>query len=127
MSMNATPTANRTHIGFFGRRNAGKSSLMNAIAGQDLAVVSDVKGTTTDPVQKSMEILPLGPVVLIDTPGMDDDGELGALRVKKAKQAMRRSDIALVAAWMATVCDMAVRMVLMMKRYRSEKWHHIRV
>lgn len=96
MSMNATPSANRTHIGFFGKRNAGKSSLMNAIAGQEVAVVSDVKGTTTDPVQKTMEILPLGPVVLIDTPGMDDEGELGALRVKKAKQAMRRCDIALL-------------------------------
>ena len=96
MSMNAAPSANRVHIGFFGRRNAGKSSLMNAIAGQELAVVSDVKGTTTDPVLKSMEILPLGPVVLIDTPGMDDVGELGEMRVKKARQAMRRCDIALL-------------------------------
>lgn len=96
MSMNATPSANRVHIGIFGRRNAGKSSLMNAIAGQQAALVSDVKGTTTDPVQKAMEILPLGPVVLIDTPGLDDEGELGLLRVKKAKQVMRRCDIALL-------------------------------
>lgn len=96
MSMNATPSANRVHIGIFGRRNAGKSSLMNAIAGQQAALVSEIKGTTTDPVQKAMEILPLGPVVLIDTPGLDDEGELGLLRVKKAKQVMRRCDIALL-------------------------------
>lgn len=93
MSMNETPSANRTHIGFFGRRNAGKSSLVNAIAGQKVALVSEIKGTTTDPVQKSMEILPLGPVVLIDTPGMDDEGTLGEMRVQRAKQAMRRCDI----------------------------------
>ena len=81
MQMNQTPSSERVHIGFFGRRNAGKSSVLNAVTGQDLAVVSDVKGTTTDPVQKSMELLPLGPVVVIDTPGIDDEGELGALRV----------------------------------------------
>lgn len=96
MGMNETPTANRTHIGFFGRRNAGKSSLVNAVAGQKVALVSDIKGTTTDPVQKSMEILPLGPVVLIDTPGMDDEGELGAMRVQRAVQTMRRCDIAVL-------------------------------
>jgi len=96
MSMNATPSANRVHIGLFGRRNAGKSSLMNAIAGQQAALVSEIKGTTTDPVQKAMEILPLGPVVLIDTPGLDDEGELGLLRVQKARQVMRRCDIALM-------------------------------
>lgn len=74
MQMNQTPSSERVHIGFFGRRNAGKSSVLNAVTGQDLAVVSDVKGTTTDPVQKSMELLPLGPVVVIDTPGIDDEG-----------------------------------------------------
>ena len=84
MQMNQTPSSERVHIGFFGRRNAGKSSVLNSVTGQDLAVVSDVKGTTTDPVQKSMELLPLGPVVVIDTPGIDDEGELGALRVKKS-------------------------------------------
>ena len=82
MSMNNTPSGERVHIGFFGRRNAGKSSIVNAVTGQDLAVVSDVKGTTTDPVNKAMELLPLGPVMIIDTPGFDDEGELGMLRVK---------------------------------------------
>lgn len=77
MSLNSTPSANRVHIGFFGCRNAGKSSLVNAVTGQELAVVSDVKGTTTDPVSKAMELLPLGPVVIIDTPGYDDEGALG--------------------------------------------------
>ena len=84
MGLNQTPSAERLHIGFFGKRNAGKSSVMNAVTGQDLAVVSDVKGTTTDPVYKSMELLPLGPVVMMDTPGIDDEGELGNLRVKKS-------------------------------------------
>ena len=79
--MNETPSGERIHIGFFGRRNAGKSSVVNAVTGQDLAVVSEVKGTTTDPVTKAMEILPLGPVVIIDTPGFDDEGSLGELRV----------------------------------------------
>ena len=81
-NLNATPSANRLHIGIFGRRNAGKSSIINALTGQDLAIVSDIQGTTTDPVLKAMELLPLGPVVLIDTPGLDDEGALGALRVK---------------------------------------------
>ena len=81
MGMNQTPVSERVHIGFFGKRNAGKSSVMNAVTGQDLAVVSDVKGTTTDPVYKTMELLPLGPVVMMDTPGIDDEGELGELRV----------------------------------------------
>ena len=94
MQMNQTPSSERVHIGFFGRRNAGKSSVLNAVTGQDLAVVSDVKGTTTDPVQKSMELLPLGPVVVIDTPGIDDEGELGALRVKKSYQVLNKSDAA---------------------------------
>ena len=81
MQMNQTPSSERVHIGFFGRRNAGKSSVLNAVTGQDLAVVSDVKGTTTDPVQKSMELLPLGPVVVIDTPGIDDEGELSLIHI----------------------------------------------
>lgn len=96
MQMNQTPSSERVHIGFFGRRNAGKSSVLNAMTGQDLAVVSDVKGTTTDPVQKSMELLPLGPVVVIDTPGIDDEGELGALRVKKSYQVLNKSDAAVL-------------------------------
>ena len=96
MQMNQTPSSERVHIGFFGRRNAGKSSVLNAVTGQDLAVVSDVKGTTTDPVQKSMELLPLGPVVVIDTPGIDDEGELGALRLKKSYQVLNKSDAAVL-------------------------------
>lgn len=96
MSLNATPSANRIHIGFFGRRNAGKSSLVNAVTGQNLAVVSDVKGTTTDPVMKAMELLPLGPVVMIDTPGLDDEGALGEMRVKKARQILEKVDIAVL-------------------------------
>ncbi len=96
MSLNHTPSGDRLHIGFFGRRNAGKSSLVNAVTGQALAVVSDVKGTTTDPVYKAMELLPLGPVVIIDTPGIDDSGELGLLRVKKAKQVCNKTDVAVL-------------------------------
>lgn len=96
MSLNATPSADRIHIAFFGRRNAGKSSLVNAVTGQNLAIVSDVAGTTTDPVLKAMELLPLGPVVIIDTPGIDDEGELGALRVKKSYQMLNKTDIAVV-------------------------------
>ncbi len=96
MSLNDTPMSDRVHIGFFGRRNAGKSSVVNAVTGQELAVVSDVKGTTTDPVYKAMELLPMGPVVIIDTPGIDDEGELGELRVKKTKQILNRSDVAVL-------------------------------
>lgn len=96
MGMNDTPSAERVHIGFFGLRNAGKSSVVNAVTGQALAVVSDVKGTTTDPVRKSMELLPLGPVVIIDTPGIDDEGALGELRVRKARQALNYADIAVL-------------------------------
>lgn len=96
MSLNDTPRADRVHIGFFGRRNAGKSSLINAVTGQNLAIVSEVKGTTTDPVYKSMELLPLGPVVVIDTPGLDDEGALGAQRVKKARQVLNKTDIAIL-------------------------------
>lgn len=98
MSLNATPSPNRTHIGFFGKRNAGKSSLVNAVTGQELAVVSEVKGTTTDPVQKAMELLPLGPVVVIDTPGIDDEGALGELRVKKTRQVLNKTDVAVLVA-----------------------------
>ena len=96
MSMNSTPSASRTHIGFFGRRNAGKSSVVNAVTGQNLSVVSDVKGTTTDPVQKAMELLSLGPVVIIDTPGFDDKGALGELRVQKTRQILLKIDIAVL-------------------------------
>ena len=96
MSLNETPSGERTHIGFFGARNAGKSSLVNAVTGQELAVVSDVKGTTTDPVRKAMELLPLGPVVIIDTPGFDDEGALGLERVKKTREILRTCDIAVL-------------------------------
>ncbi|MCL2721703.1 MAG: [FeFe] hydrogenase H-cluster maturation GTPase HydF [Treponema sp.] len=96
MGLNETPSANRPHIAFFGRRNAGKSSLVNAVTGQNLALVSSVKGTTTDPVYKAMELLPLGPVVIIDTPGFDDEGELGEMRVEKTKQVLNKTDIAVL-------------------------------
>ncbi len=96
MSLNATPSSERLHIGFFGLRNAGKSSLVNAVTGQKLSLVSDVKGTTTDPVKKAMELLPLGPVVIIDTPGIDDEGELGEMRVKRAVQALNYTDLAVL-------------------------------
>lgn len=96
MSLNSTPSAERVHIGFFGRRNAGKSSVVNAVTGQELAVVSEVKGTTTDPVHKAMELLPLGPVVIIDTPGIDDAGKLGELRVRKTKQILNKTDVAVL-------------------------------
>ncbi len=96
MSLNETPMANRVHISLFGKRNAGKSSLINAMTGQSLAIVSDVAGTTTDPVLKAMELLPVGPVVIIDTPGLDDVGELGLMRVQKAYQILNKTDIALV-------------------------------
>ena len=96
MSLNATVSAERVHIGFFGLRNAGKSSLVNAVTGQRLSVVSEVKGTTTDPVKKAMELLPMGPVVIIDTPGIDDEGELGEQRVARAQQVLRQADIAIL-------------------------------
>ncbi len=104
MGLNSTPSSDRVHIGFFGMRNAGKSSVVNAVTGQDLAVVSDVRGTTTDPVSKAMELLPLGPVVIIDTPGMDDEGTLGELRVRKARQVLNKTDVAVL------VVDAAVGM-----------------
>ena len=96
MGLNDTPSGERIHIGFFGRRNAGKSSVVNAVTGQELAVVSDKKGTTTDPVSKAMELLPLGPVMIIDTPGFDDEGQLGELRVRKTKQVLNRTDMAVL-------------------------------
>lgn len=96
MGLNDTVSAERLHIGFFGMRNAGKSSLVNAFTGQELSVVSEVRGTTTDPVRKAMELLPLGPIVVIDTPGLDDEGELGALRVKKAREILAKTDIAVL-------------------------------
>ncbi|MBR3224816.1 MAG: [Atopobiaceae bacterium] len=96
VGLNATPSANRIHIGFFGCRNAGKSSIVNAVTGQDLAVVSNIAGTTTDPVQKTMELLPLGPVVIIDTPGFDDEGTLGEQRVLRTKRTLNRTDIAVL-------------------------------
>lgn len=96
MGMNQTPASERVHISFFGKRNAGKSSVINAVTRQDLAIVSSVMGTTTDPVYKTMELLPLGPVMVIDTPGIDDEGELGALRVRKSYQVLNKTDIAIL-------------------------------
>ena len=104
MGLNDTPSANRIYIGFFGMRNSGKSSIVNALTGQDLAIVSDVKGTTTDPIYKSMELAPLGPVMIIDTPGIDDEGELGKQRVKKALQVLNKTHIAILV--IDAVCGM---------------------
>jgi [FeFe] hydrogenase H-cluster maturation GTPase HydF len=98
MGLSTTPSGERVHIGFFGKRNAGKSSVVNAVTGQNLAVVSDVKGTTTDPVYKTMELLPMGPVMIIDTPGIDDVGQLGELRVQKTKQVLHKTDVAVLVA-----------------------------
>ena len=109
MSMNETPSSERLHIGFFGLRNAGKSSLVNAVTGQELSVVSEIRGTTTDPVRKAMELLPLGPVVIIDTPGFDDSGSLGDLRVRRTKQILNRTDAAVLvtdATRPLTECDL---------------------
>ena len=94
--LNAVPSGERVHIGFFGMRNAGKSSLVNAFTGQQLAIVSDKKGTTTDPVYKAIELLPMGQVMIVDTPGFDDEGELGELRVKKTKQVLNKVDVAIL-------------------------------
>ena len=96
MSLNETPSSERIHIGIFGKQNAGKSSLINAITGQHTALVSEQKGTTTDPVYKAMELLPLGPVVLMDTPGLDDRSELGELRTARSREALKKADLALV-------------------------------
>ncbi|MBQ8827335.1 MAG: [Oscillospiraceae bacterium] len=111
MSLNNTPSADRVHIAIFGRRNAGKSSLINALTNQSLAIVSDVKGTTTDPVYKAMELLPLGPVMMIDTPGIDDEGELGELRVKKSYQVLNKTDIALVTVDGNTLSDSDIKLI----------------
>lgn len=96
MGLNEVASSERVHIGFFGMRNAGKSSVVNSVTGQDISIVSDIKGTTTDPVKKAMELLPLGPVVIIDTPGLDDEGELGRMRVLKAKRVLEKIDIAIL-------------------------------
>lgn len=119
MSLNATPSSDRVHIGIFGKRNAGKSSIINAVTGQSLAIVSDVKGTTTDPVSKAMELLPLGPVVMIDTPGLDDTGELGALRVKKSYQVLNKTDIAVLVVDGPEGADEAELAIL--KRFEEKK------
>ncbi len=110
--MNQTVNANRIHIAIFGKRNVGKSSLVNAVIGQSLAVVSDVKGTTTDPVKKAMELLPLGPVVIIDTPGFDDEGDLGALRVQKTKEVLVKTDVAVLVTDAAKPLDAEERAFL---------------
>ena len=96
MTLNSTVSALRPHIAFFGRRNAGKSSVVNTVTNQRISVVSDTLGTTTDPVQKAMELLPLGPVVIIDTPGFDDEGALGELRVERTREVLRKTDIAVL-------------------------------
>lgn len=119
MSLNATPSSDRVHIGIFGKRNAGKSSIINAVTGQSLAIVSEVKGTTTDPVSKAMELLPLGPVVMIDTPGLDDVGELGQQRVKKSYQVLNKTDIAVLVVDGKDGLDEAEFAVL--KRFREKQ------
>lgn len=120
--MNQTPAGERVHIAFFGRRNVGKSSLMNAFTGQDLSVVSPVEGTTTDAVYKAMELWPLGPVVLIDTPGLDDTGELGEKRVQKAKQVMQKADIAIVVAEAASPPQAAERKLILEFERKGIPW-----
>ena len=123
--LSATPSAERVHIAFFGRRNAGKSSLVNALTGQSVAIVSPVAGTTTDPVRKSMELLPLGPVVMIDTPGLDDEGEVGSLRVGRALRELNRADIAVL------VVDAAAGMAdedrALLRRFEQKGLPHLTV
>ena len=119
MSMNATPSGQRTHIGFFGCRNAGKSSLVNAVTGQALAIVSDIRGTTTDPVLKAMELLPLGPVVIVDTPGFDDEGPLGALRIQRTRDQLNRCDIAVLVVDGARGVQAADEQLLRLMRDRA--------
>lgn len=123
MSLNNTPAGERVHIGIFGRRNAGKSSLINAITGQRLAIVSNVKGTTTDPVFKTMELLPLGPVILIDTPGLDDIGALGALRIEKSRQILNKADIAVLVVDAAT--GLTPQDESLLSRIREKKLPHV--
>ena len=126
MSLNATPSGERVHIAFFGRRNAGKSSLVNAFTGQDLAIVSDVKGTTTDPVSKAMELLPLGPVQIIDTPGLDDEGELGTLRVQRTKLVLRKTDLAILVADATAPLGETEQALLDLCRARNIPWLLVR-
>ena len=109
MGLNAQPSGERVHIGFFGLRNAGKSSVVNRVTGQTLSIVSDVKGTTTDPVQKAMELLPIGPVVIIDTPGIDDEGTLGEERVRRALRVLEKTDIAVLSRTARAVCSLPSR------------------
>ena len=123
MGLNDTPSADRIHIGFFGRRNAGKSSIVNAVTGQDLAVVSDVKGTTTDPVYKAMELLPMGPVMIIDTPGFDDEGGLGEMRVRKTKQILNRADIAVLVTDATVPLDSSEEQMIAL--FREKKLPHL--
>ena len=125
MDMNQTPSGDRIHIGFFGMRNAGKSSIVNAITGQELSIVSEHKGTTTDPVYKSMELLPLGPIVIIDTPGFDDCGELGELRVKKTRQVLNKTDIAVLVADAGEGLTATDRQLI--KLFEDKKIKHITV
>ncbi|MBQ6971075.1 MAG: [Synergistaceae bacterium] len=122
-SLNDTPSGERTHIAFFGLRNAGKSSLVNAVTGQNLAIVSDIKGTTTDPVSKAMELLPLGPVVIIDTPGLDDEGELGGQRVKRAMNVLAKCDVAVLVHDATSEMTPAEREILAL--FESRKIPHI--
>ena len=126
MSLNATPSGERVHIAFFGRRNAGKSSLVNAFTGQDLAIVSAVKGTTTDPVSKAMELLPLGPVQIIDTPGLDDEGELGTLRVQRTKLVLRKTDLAILVADATAPLGETEQALLDLCRPRNIPWILVR-
>ena len=123
MGLNDTPSGERVHIGFFGRRNAGKSSVVNAVTGQDLAIVSDTKGTTTDPVYKAMELLPLGPVMIIDTPGFDDSGTLGALRIRKTRQVLNKTDIAVLVVDAAEGMTAADRELLL--RIKEKEIPHV--
>lgn len=125
MSLNSTPSSDRIHIGFFGKRNAGKSSVINAVTGQSLSIVSEIKGTTTDPVYKAMELLPLGPVMMIDTPGLDDQGSLGHLRMQKSYQVLNKTDIAILvvdAAIGVTAEDLEI-----IRRFRQKNIPHILV
>ena len=123
MGLNDIPSGERIHIGFFGRRNVGKSSLVNAVTGQQLSIVSETKGTTTDPVAKSMEILPLGPVVIIDTPGIDDEGTLGELRVRRTRQVLNKTDIAVLVADAAT--GLTPREEELIGLFREKKIEHV--
>lgn len=125
MSLNSTPSSERVHIGFFGLRNAGKSSIVNAVTAQTVSVVSDVKGTTTDPVRKAMELLPIGPVLIIDTPGTDDEGELGEMRVKRAIKVLDETDVAVLTVDSARGMTAADRELISL--FESKRIPHITV